>query len=133
MRAAVARNDVSGARREENLRQEISSLQVICNKSEWIFSPVLFRVATSITPVVPLRCIDHLVAALQEACRHAEARAQELSVSVAAATRPLLRQLDDMRAAGAEQQTSWEVWRARVFVEQCLRVSALTLQCIFLS
>jgi hypothetical protein len=42
-----------------------------------------------------------------------EARAQEMSVSVASATRPLLRQIDDMRGAALEQAAAWEVGLGR--------------------
>jgi Flp pilus assembly protein TadB len=63
----------------------------------------------------------------QDASRLAEARTQELSVSVAAATRPLLRQLEDMRAAAADQAATWEVC---VCVCVCVYVVCVYVVCV---
>ena len=45
---------------------------------------------------------------LQNRCREAEQRSQDLSSSVPEATRPLLRQIEALQAGGAERQRVWD-------------------------
>ncbi|XP_050724673.1 TATA element modulatory factor-like isoform X3 [Eriocheir sinensis] len=48
------------------------------------------------------------ISELQQRVAEAEARAEELSGSVSAATRPLLRQMENLQATHSSQQASWE-------------------------
>ena len=48
------------------------------------------------------------IAELQQRVAEAEARAEEMSGAVSAATRPLLRQMENLQATHSSQQASWE-------------------------
>lgn len=48
------------------------------------------------------------IAELQQRVAETEAHAEEMSGAVSAATRPLLRQMENLQATHSSQQASWE-------------------------
>lgn len=98
LRLALQRAEQQQARKEDYLREEISELQQVSAAVVWALVPP--------TPALPRRGLFFPVH--PQRLQEAESRNQELSESVTSATRPLLRQIENLQASLGGQTASWE-------------------------
>lgn len=105
LRLALQRAEQQQARKEDYLREEISELQQVAVLIVYIkqhnISKVLYWAVTGAH-------ITLFVLSSSQRLQEAETRNQELSQSVTSATRPLLRQIENLQASLGGQAASWE-------------------------
>lgn len=103
LRLALQRAEQQQARKEDYLREEISDLQQVtkhARQQRFIQN----KINNTKRQYKHHSLARHLLQRVQEA----ETRNQELNQSVTSATRPLLRQIENLQASLGGQTASWE-------------------------
>lgn len=103
---ALQRAEQQQARKEDYLREEISELQQVT----WCCSFTLHSIIKTSTHQAGAVTGAHITLSCHppQRLQEAETRNQELSQSITSATRPLLRQIENLQASLGGQAASWE-------------------------